>query len=142
MRIREIDGNDEWGLRFIICANAETLGFGGDDTGGISEAEAISMVVGAAGGVILDAGFDYDSDGFFPNWNGGKHCQFPDVKSGGVVCRIYHRDAFVDDDGEPAGHDEWEWRSIIPGEIRDVAERVCEAARDAMDKAIAEVTSD
>ena len=126
--VNEVKGNERFGLSFIVCFNAEAAGVKVEGTG-YTEKDAIGAAADSAGEVIQDAGYDYELDSSFRNWNGGRHGQFADVKARNVTGWVFARECDEDE--------EWgDWKPIlkkdIPAAILVEGQRVADLASDAM----------
>ena len=137
-QIHEVPEHPEYGLTFVVCRNGESLGLHEDNTGCMTVDEAVSHVVGEAGGVILDAGYDYDEDGCFEHWNGGRRLQYSDYTTGDVAAYVWLREQ------DAAG--EWgNWKRRVREECPEAlaeAERVADLADEALSQAVEDVTID
>lgn len=122
------DGN-EYGLKVIICANAETLCGWEDPTGNGNADEAAEVVSAGYGSIYASLGIMADSDRNFSRWNGGKYgsqARMHGYESfGNIVAKAFIRSA-----------DEVEWEACDFDELYSATEirQALEAASSAMDE--------
>lgn len=120
--------NDHLALRVTTCANSETVCDGRDLEPW--QDEATTAAVGAADRALRGLfGGVSESDSFFQNWHGGKHCR-ADIKSSFVVADVFSRE--YDEEGEEWS--DWKWcgtDSLSAEQIADIESKI-EQAADAM----------
>lgn len=118
MREDVIELSEEYGVVITVCRNSETVCFGLD----LDECDEDSC--GVISGAAVDAiekelGRGVRTDGFFPNWHGGKY--YRGFKQGLAHASFRRRDIDTDDD-DPDYREvgEWEWvdDKIVPADLR------------------------
>jgi len=134
----ETEGNLEFGLRAIVCEDAETVLNWSDPTGNGNEDECriVCSDTHAAIRKLLPAVLA-ESDSYFRNWNGGmySHQDYSVVQFGVVECFV-REVAVEDEDGDLI---ENEWENITLNKMPKIVIRAIEAVEDAHSKAIDEV---
>lgn len=66
-------------MKFILCANNEILS-DGTHMAAVGDGVYTQDIISVGASVIHEVpGLDYDTDQHFPNWRGGKYCQFWNV---------------------------------------------------------------
>lgn len=120
--------NDTLALSVTTCSNTETVCDGFDLTPW--EDEATTAAVDAADDTLWKLlGGVSESDSFFQNWHGGKHCR-ADIKSSFVVADVFSREY----DEENEEWSDWKWCGIEPlsaDQLADIESKI-EQAADAM----------
>ncbi len=132
-------GGAYW-LELVLCRNAEVL-FGGaeDPTGNGFADEACEAVVAAQTAIERELGGLANTDGHYPNWNGGRYgaqCRANGYEfMGHLVARVWA--AGLDEGGLPEGDAEVVPYADSPASVRDLAFKVGTL----VEKAIAEVVN-
>jgi len=132
------EGNFEYGLRAIVCENAETVIQWSDPTGNGNQDECNSVCRDTHAAIRkLLPPVSAESDSNFQNWNGGmySHQDYSAVAFGAVECFV-REVALEDEDGEII---ENEWENVTLDKMPQSVIRAIEAVEDAHSKAIREV---
>jgi len=135
----EIEGNLEFGLRVIVCEDAETVIQWSDPTGNGNQDECNSVCRDTHAAIRkLLPPVSAESDSHFQNWNGGMYSHqakmygFSAVEFGAVQCFI-RKEAVEDEDGDTI---ENEWENVSLDMMPQSVIRAIEAVEEAHSKAI------
>ncbi len=115
--ITQILKTDEhvYGIRIVVCTNAEVVCDWVDPTGNGNYDEA-AEVVSDTEAAIRAAGLDYDTNGCFRDWNGGKYASqaaaFGWWFGCGYVYRLYRAPIVRDENGEPEDTVDYEFEML------------------------------
>ena len=130
-----------WYLDLVICSNAEVLFSAAEDPSGNGHADEARLAVNAAQDAIWAACNDYAAkNNDFSAWNGGRYGGQRNAYGyqawSGLAFRLLS--AEPNEDGEDNQDDD----SIVvrvadaPGEVREIVDRICCAASDAITKIV------
>jgi len=132
------EGNFEYGIRVIVCEDAETVLNWSDPTGNGNEDECRSVCGDTHAAIRKLLPFlSAESDSYFTNWHGGmySHQDYDVVAFGVVECFV--REVAVE--GEDGDLMENEWENITLDKMPQSVIRAIEAVEEAHSKAIDEV---
>jgi len=137
-----IEITDRWGLRVVLCANAETLLDGYLE---MHDTDAAHEVVEAGDKAASDKCYDLglgccvcESDSVYNHWHGGKYAAQagnPSLRGRHICGIMYTRTADPDpDDPTETLYGDWAWvaNANVPADIKATVKKILDAADDAM----------
>lgn len=142
------DNKVRFGVRFVICGNDETILDGlvaRDDYDARDEA---ALIVSAVDDAIMDTlGVGCEIESNFMAWHGGKYSGQAAMHGWTIfspgVWQLFSAAEIFDEDGDPAGWEDWECAKIdeLPGELRAKFEAALETIQAAHTAACEQVSA-